>query len=559
MSVDISSLPPHIIELIIEYTSGVLRGTVRTYDKSPTGIRPSFMPFLSICRHWRLTALQLLYQEVVDETNLGFAMLTEDHCWLPTLLTAVTSGAEGLVKSVAMNHSCTDILNGTVAQQLAAGATGDAVFLKPVDLQVILTGLPDSNSDIDSAMAAQEIARTTAQLNRLFPHIQRCYLGMDIGPQHHHRKLLMEFAASMASRAASVTFIDAYFGPGVCELPFIANLENITLFDLSLGGSFFELLYRSAATLKSIELVNATSADFLHLIQHDGGSLIIYPNLQALSIELDDDDVTTRYDLPPGKPFPALKHVKCKHHYPFAQDILVEPNTETLETITLDMPEASPPIITLVDGHVHSQYPHLHCVNLTWDYTSENKSEEWYEHAITSEFSISSHLQQLMIDFWFLWDTDWVLTILKDSICAANLRILDITTVRFSYAQVISLIGLLPNITKLSLCLDDHQGNNSLEDEYNLHLDEVQKVRGTHYPLGRDRLFELDVNLAIETSNEATIDRLVLLISLIPSLKRVYVSYSLEPYLGDIIETLMKTPKYAEFADHIQSISYFFR
>ncbi|KAJ1945551.1 hypothetical protein EC988_005731, partial [Linderina pennispora] len=73
----------------------------------------------------------------------------------------------------------------------------------------------------------------------------------------------------------------------------------------------------------------------------------------ALSIELDEDDVTTRYDLPPGKPFPALKHVKCKHHYPFAQDILVEPNTETLETITLDMPEASPPIITLVDGHVH--------------------------------------------------------------------------------------------------------------------------------------------------------------------------------------------------------------
>ncbi|ORX69917.1 hypothetical protein DL89DRAFT_292612 [Linderina pennispora] len=274
------TLPPSILEPIIEYASGVERAIGHRIGTKLCCLNRSFLPFLAVCRDWRVYSRALFYQEALVLMDDELLDLHDHTHMLPGLTTAVKAGTAGLVKIAHVELPYSRVLDGAAATLFSSTHFAGTQFSSATQLLVVLNDNMYPRT-MDSGTMAENVARFSAAITRLFPNVRDhlFYIGCyEYAPQ---REDLVDMIPAICKLSSGVSIIDLSHGIYEQDLLPKSNLKHIMFRSDQYTDAQMELVRRNSQSLECIHLVNIDITACLKLIQDPTGNPVVYPHVST--------------------------------------------------------------------------------------------------------------------------------------------------------------------------------------------------------------------------------------------------------------------------------------
>ncbi|KAJ1963060.1 hypothetical protein GGI12_002270 [Dipsacomyces acuminosporus] len=550
------NLPVHIIEPIVEYATGIRR--LRRHKIADTAAYrcSALLPTLALCQQWREAALPLFYQEAALVSRINGDVVTHWPPQIHALERTIADGYASLVKAAYLYLPLDGILSGSVLTLLSNPPYKDVVCRGATQLMLKFTSAVDARRKLTSE-AGEIVDRLCGRVLEMFPSAKEKLFSANIdnpftSPEWIHRCL-----TRLARDAASQSY-DFTLPHGICvELPAeLMGLRHILLNFRTINSHHIAIVRRNWQTLECVHLTKISPRQCLDLVLDPEGVSVQYPNLHTLDLSTGHFHDIYQRTSPSGCPFPVLAHINCENAFPFANDVLLRGNRMSLKTVAIDIDRNAWEMFANTDLLSGSgNYPSLRQVTI---YNSDSgkaaissdRAAGW----LSLAFSVPSNVCSLKIGALRRIAGSDILAAARVSRVSQNLRVLDIPHVHFTVSQAVELIAMLPAIRTLTIEL---LGGSSSRDQP-LTSGEVQMIHERYYPVDT-RLSALLFGRSNAENTEKHFDKAVLLVSLIPSLRRVFTNeQDCRPFTREI-KAALASPVYSAYVDHLNSVAVFGR
>ncbi|KAJ2507932.1 hypothetical protein IWW47_000870 [Coemansia sp. RSA 2052] len=236
--------------------------------------------------------------------------------------------------------------------------------------------------------------------------------------------------------------------PSALQLDGINDLVHIKCTFPPNADEFGQLAMQNALTLQSLILVALNGIDIAGLVKAADGSYISYPCLHTLDLlemwpPLDVELLAFSGTMP----FPSLRALRLRMHYPFSDDTLFRGNAATLERLDIFLDH--PAISAIIDHRVFTPTSHPNLRHVQTEYSISVVPDLFGTNAeaLRFEFSIGPRAAARNVD-WYEPGVDIASAFISPETCS-SIQILYLSRTSLVLWDVIALIKLLPLLTDL--------------------------------------------------------------------------------------------------------------
>ncbi|KAJ2431646.1 hypothetical protein GGF41_000446 [Coemansia sp. RSA 2531] len=306
------------------------------------------------------------------------------------------------------------------------------------------------------------------------------------------------------------------------------------------------LVHKSASTLQYLDIGVTDPSTLLYDAKND---VVVYPKLQHLHMShCVGNDQNTRLVPSDVVSFPVLRSLKISQSYKYFNEVLFRGNNATLEYLefTLCMNSQQERNIGHVFENVHTALHHV--ILLNDDFYNDNPRVTSHDELSRLLNNLVSNAKRFVItsSIWL----NYVIVAAQQGHGFQNIRVLETKFEKMSMLNVLSILKALPAVTRLRSGISgmDPSMVHIAADELPDHIVSTYGNMGSNLQVWEMTFF----NYRFE---DETIDYILLLALVCPSLSRVeLISNAVPDYHKKITEVLESGP-YSKYASQLSRVS----
>ncbi|KAJ1959185.1 hypothetical protein GGI12_004468 [Dipsacomyces acuminosporus] len=330
-----------------------------------------------------------------------------------------------------------------------------------------------------------------------------------------------------------------------------SGLARIRIQMDSLKAAHLELVRRNADTLESIHIgtIDAVMAGFL--VRKHGGSLVTYPQLKCLLISARRNRHVDGGNSPRGMPFPNLRYLICREHYPFDNGILFRGNSGTLEKLVIGVDESALANWTFSNLLISGTHKKLNTVTV-FTYRKGKQMllpKKRVPELLQVTFRLPPTVQQLKLYTKCTLGGYAALTGIRATEKPYGLRVLDMYHTHFTLKQAAELVRAMPLLEKLTIVLVRDEGKAAISKG------DIEQLHSQYYPISKRLRILEHGDFDSDAARGYSLGMLVFA-SLAPSLCLIRAHEKPKPrFLCDLKEAA-QDPLLAPFTKHLSALRF---
>ncbi|KAJ1899934.1 hypothetical protein LPJ81_004044 [Coemansia sp. IMI 209127] len=464
-------LPPHIAEKIAYYCVSTHLVSKHTDPDKCKEAKPTWTKLYDVSYLWRNLSLERFFKELTIVAAFGVGSGRLEFCNMPDEI-EIDTVHYAYVKQV--NIKFPDISNPLVkkaTQDFSAVWPKTLVLRSARTLNIDLAALYYQEFDEYSAIRNERFFWITQRVKSSMPKLQKVTISdqplvfthrTDFSGQQWNAD---QFLATVFDRATSVS-IDTVVVNLISNHTFIHESSRLTKLEYDCNGSEDELfgyiLEKTAPTLESLCVLDYYATSVRLLVLSNSGKPIVYPRLQKLVYEGEDNTNPVnrcRVDRC-AVPFPALRYLSWSTLYMFEDDTLFRGNSGTLEYMSIIVDDNCIDILQRHGVFGEGKYSRLKHVSLADSGTYYGMQQPLLvSDAVLSLAAtvITPALEGLSLECEISYEA--LVGLIDSNPDLKNIQTLRLGKIALTLPKVVELVKRLPNMTRL--WCDTIQGNQS--------------------------------------------------------------------------------------------------
>ncbi|KAJ1958167.1 hypothetical protein GGI12_004806 [Dipsacomyces acuminosporus] len=430
----------------------------------------------------------------------------------------VNNGVEKFARCARVRATYASVLNGEVTELLSKPGYDKTILPSVYYLYLeMFSWTPPSGNEAAFMENALEFC---ARIKRLFPNLKATNfscLGVEAYPD-----ILSAIVSNLTSiKPSGFEFTGSIRHLNLADLGHLVNLTRFHLFDPNSRMDYVELICRNASTLEDLSICRVRGKAFEKLI--DG---VVYPRLKSLNVVAVDHVPSGKYVAPQTAPFPALISLKCTGGYPFDDDILFKGNGRTLEKLRLELTPWLAKIIAKFNVFAQNKLPNLTSIQLEAE-RDFHMSDELALSLARIPFEIGPSVAVVRVQFDGLKRSNSLMDAIRLAVAPESIRELSISDFKLTVHEVVEIIGKFTNLNNIRFQMINSEAEGA----------DILDYWGKNAP-------------------RQTIANMLMVSSLIPSLRFVAYNWRYDEESKQEIRELVADPAFAPYADHLRSLRY---
>ncbi|KAJ2059274.1 hypothetical protein GGI17_004515 [Coemansia sp. S146] len=339
-------LPPHVVRKIVGHVSGYSRLSYKGVKKGSDNYHRLQMPLLWVCQNFRAVVLS----NFAHTCTMGIRQYARyiRPMWFspPQAIDQPDNSTFHLAKELIIELDMWSVCTDEGLEYLLRVAFKDYAFPLVRSVKFLfdefqegedLSAIPP-NASANAAAFVKRILQTAPKASE----IEMVTGVLSDDSYDDLQRHLSDLLAQLFQLATRVR----HFSEGSdiivnWQMGLVRNLVHLS-YEVDVDGvNFVQLARQCAPTLQRLAMESTQNVDIIGLIRDNNGDYMEYPQLLMLEHSLWMDSEPLQLPVFSGaSPFPRLKYLSFKTHYPFGDDTPFRGNTGTLETLsfTLDHP-----------------------------------------------------------------------------------------------------------------------------------------------------------------------------------------------------------------------------
>ncbi|KAI8320636.1 hypothetical protein GQ54DRAFT_312469 [Martensiomyces pterosporus] len=506
---------------------------------------------MGVCQSWRYAAALFYYREGIFESQDVKPEQKEDKSRdrkssRSSVLGIRHIAKSGFTQNVRVLHVCAminDILGGQVSDGLLA--VGPLRSVRKIVVRLATGWMRYRRSeDVCSAETDEaELDRLCTVLQRLMPFIRS--VEVDFGDVYYDdacsKQCTYLYSRLLEHKHWVLTLVDT--PPQIdarCTRLQLVGLAHLSIQVEVWTEHHVELVRQNAATLRSLRLLQIPFHMCSQLLRDSTNSCsIVYPRLHTLEMQLPEfaspSQILVRVD---ANAFPSLVSIQCRSAYPFASDLLLRCNRQGLERLQMVLPRR---FVTDCQQFTPGAYPRLTHVDL-----SVEGEAEWIKQGATALkllskiLSLSATAQSIKTSMFVGGSVDF----LPEITCHQTLRELVMPRVHFALPTAVRLLQSFPWLTRAAIALGSTSHCRCIPTD-----EAITEWRSKSASRSAARLLSLELGDARYPTARCSAEYIVLLVSLLPSLKHAAVGSQDTGWLCKIRSAICSTLARKAYSD----------
>ncbi|KAJ2835042.1 hypothetical protein FBU31_001705 [Coemansia sp. 'formosensis'] len=378
-------LPPHIVQIIVNYVVGSSRVLSDGILPDSIGYRMLLKPLLWTCHNFRAVAYPcycVLYKlgfvyNLGDEEDTDVTDNTDDSEYsktpsdsAPQVISDPSNAYLGyptlhLFKELEIAIDEISIYSGTALQLLSCPPYDGCPFPQVRNLNLCLSLTVDRRDRTTSSPEDKvNISAFVERIKEMVPLVSRICLEPDCTyVLNESNNLNLNDLVSQLFRLAThieYTGVDDSAVPVELQLEGIRDLVYIKYTIASNDDDGVHLVRLNAPTLQSLDMEYMRGTDLAGLFQNAEGENVTYPYLHTLKLREIPSFHDSALSVSQGfVPFPSLRHIRIKGNYPFGDDTLFRGNAALLESVDMKLHGSQVDILRKYDLLTSTSLPKL--------------------------------------------------------------------------------------------------------------------------------------------------------------------------------------------------------
>ncbi|PIA16392.1 hypothetical protein COEREDRAFT_8512 [Coemansia reversa NRRL 1564] len=466
------TLPQHIAEAIACY---ILVRSAAPYtfgDRPPIPERKkSLIPLIAVCKDWRLAIAPLFYRSAFVDPRKDY-MLKYYKKNILYLSDIIENNCQGFVQELHMNIQVSDLRLSSEDWNSQMPILDTCIGLSAVrSITYILMAHGSweyklSQEDRDKPFEDNVHKNITTTINQIERQAcNRWKVNIFLCTTAGNSGKTMEIFDFLSKRLGGL------IGPDPKHLllneikitkPLLSDLSNASLRSISIGrhrGSrlHVELVRQNANSLEKLQMCYITTQSVLKMIWNKGTDhhTHIYPRLKTLQITYCSGQRNPAASQPLLTPFPQLRTLICRGHFPFSSPVVLVGCQQTLNHLDIDLDPGLLEMCAKTNALKKGSFLNLNYASLGWSirgiHSKRSVSEELYK--MTTE--LCAQTQVISIKSCSFETLDSVIT---RASFASNLKVLNMGDCSTNIDESILLLCACPQLQKVKLTLRDGDG-----------------------------------------------------------------------------------------------------
>ncbi|KAJ2615429.1 hypothetical protein H4S08_001233 [Coemansia sp. RSA 1365] len=466
------TLPQHIAEAIACYILVKPSASHTFGDRPPVPKREnSLIPLIGVCKDWRLAIAPLFYRGAFVDPRKDYILeyYEKDMLWLTDIM---ENNCQGFVQELHINIRVSDLRLSSEDWNTQMPILDTYIGLsavRSITFILIVHGSWEykvSQEDQDKSYEENVHNNITATINQIERQVCNRW-KVNIFPWNTagNSGKTMEIFDSLTKRLGGL------IGPDPRHLllteikitkPLMSDLSNASLRSISIGrnrGSqlHVELVRQNANSLEELQMCYITTQAVLKMVWNKGtdNHTHIYPRLKTLRITYCSGQRNPAASQPLVNPFPQLRTLICRGHFPFSSPVILVGCRQTLHHLDIDLDPGLLEICAKSNALGKGSFLNLYYASLGWSIRSIHAKRSVSEQLYKMTTDLCAQTQVISIKSCTFENLDSIITRVS---FASNLKVLNMGDCSTNIDESISLLCACPQLQKVKLTLRDGDG-----------------------------------------------------------------------------------------------------